>query len=171
MTARVSTRRAMLGRLGAIAAMGIAGTLGAGLAGCAHLPGGEPLRVNLVGIEPLPGEGLEVRFALKLRVQNPNELPVEFDGIWLDLDLNGRALASGVSADKGTVPRFGDAVVTVPVSVSAIGVLRQALALAEGGAKPELPYRLRGRLGGNLLGSGVLGGNSFSSEGLLKLPP
>ena len=82
----------------------LAATVGvAVLTGCAALPNREPLRVNLVGLERLKGEGFELRFAVKLRVQNPNESAIEFDGISIDLDVNGRPLASGVSAEAGSV--------------------------------------------------------------------
>jgi LEA14-like dessication related protein len=134
-------------------------------AGCAGLPGFEPLRVNVVGMDKLAGEGFELRFALKLRVQNPNSMAVDYDGLSLKLDLNGRALASGVSADRGTVPRFGEALITVPISVSAVAAVRQMLGLADGTVRGEMPYVVRGRLGG-----GVLGGVTFSTEGTLKLP-
>ena len=40
---------------------------------CASLSGSDPPRVSVAGIEALPGEGLELRFLVKLRVQNPNE--------------------------------------------------------------------------------------------------
>ncbi|MBP8175788.1 MAG: Water stress and hypersensitive response domain-containing protein, partial [Sphaerotilus sp.] len=42
------------------------------LAGCASLAYREPVRINVVGLEPIPGEGMEMRFKVKLRVQNPN---------------------------------------------------------------------------------------------------
>jgi LEA14-like dessication related protein len=86
------------------------------LAGCAGLARQEPVHVSVIGIEPLPGEGMEVRMAVKLRIQNPDEAPLDYDGISLALDLRGAAFATGVSAERGTVPRFGEAVVTVPVS-------------------------------------------------------
>ncbi len=34
-------------------------------------PQHDPLNINVVGIEPLPSQELEVRFAVKLRVQKP----------------------------------------------------------------------------------------------------
>ena len=53
------------------------------------------------------------------------------------------------------------------MSVSAIAVVRQALGVIEGAddAKAEVPYALRGRLAG-----GLLGGMRFSDSGTLKLP-
>ena len=137
------------------------------LAGCASLAYREPVRINVVGLEPIPGEGMEMRFKVKLRVQNPNETAIDFDGLALDLDLNGRPFASGVSAHSGSVARFGEALIEIPVSVSAIAVVRQALGVIEGvdGGKAEVPYALRGRLAG-----GLLGGMRFSDSGTLKLP-
>lgn len=152
------------------AAISLAATIaGALLSGCASLPGREPPKVNLVGIERLKGEGFELRFAVKLRVQNPNESAIEFDGIALDLDVNGRPLASGVSAEAGTVPRFGEIVVTVPVSVSASAAVRQMIGLIDGAPRGEMPYAVRGRFAGGGVGS-LLGGTRFSAEGSLKLP-
>ena len=137
------------------------------LTGCASLAQREPVRINVVGLEPIPGEGMEMRFKVKLRVQNPNETAIDFDGLALDLDLNGRPFASGVSDHSGSVARFGEALIEIPVSVSAIAVVRQALGVIEGAddAKAEVPYALRGRLAG-----GLLGGMRFSDSGTLKLP-
>ena len=135
------------------------------LAGCASLAYREPVRINVVGLEPIPGEGMEMRFKVKLRVQNPNETAIDFDGLALDLDLNGRPFASGVSDRTGSVARFGEALIEIPVSVSAIAVVRQALGVIEGDGKAEVPYALRGRLAG-----GLLGGMRFSDSGTLKLP-
>lgn len=139
--------------------------LALGLAGCASLVHREPVRINVVGLEPIPGEGMEMRFKVKLRVQNPNETAIDFDGLALDLDLNGRPFATGVSDRAGSVPRFGETLIEIPVSVSAIAVVRQALGVIEGEGKAEVPYALRGRLAG-----GLLGGMRFSDSGTLKLP-
>jgi Late embryogenesis abundant protein len=134
--------------------------------GCAGLPGAEEPRVTIVGLAPLTGEGFEMRFAVKLRIQNANPTDLIFDGVVLDLDVNGRPLASGVSDEKGTVTRYGQTVITVPVSVHAVGVIRQLLTLAaDPGTLAELPYSARGRLGG-----GWHLGTRFVAEGVLKLP-
>ncbi|MDD3675139.1 LEA type 2 family protein [Thauera propionica] len=135
------------------------------LPGCASLVHREPVRINVVGLEPLPGQGMEMRFAVKLRVQNPNETAIEFDGLALELDLNDKPFATGVSDQRGSVPRFGEALVSIPVSVSAVAVVRQALGVMDGKAVDNVPYTLRGRLAG-----GVLGGVRFSDKGTLSLP-
>ena len=136
------------------------------LAACASLPGGRDApRVHVVGLDALPGQGLELRFAVKLRVQNPNDEPIDYDGIALDLDIDGKALATGVSDQAGRVPRFGEAVLSVPVSVSVFAAMRQALAVAEGARLDKLPYALRGKLAGGLFGT-----LRFTDEGTLSWP-
>ena len=141
-----------------------AASAGAALCGCASFLGREPVRVNVVGLDPLPSEGMEVRMAVKLRVQNPNDTAFDYDGIALDLDVRGAAFASGVSNERGSIDRFGEAVITVPVSISALAVLRQFIGLASGESK-RIDYALSGRFGGT-----GLGGMRFSSTGQIDLP-
>ncbi|MEK7881551.1 LEA type 2 family protein [Methyloversatilis sp. NSM2] len=135
------------------------------LSGCAGLTTRDPVRVNLVGLEPLQGEGFELRFALKLRVQNPNDHPIDYDGLALQLDVNDRTFATGVSDARGSVPRFGEAVVSVPVTVSALWAFRQVLELGSDADLDRLPYTLSGKLGG-----GPFGVQRFSERGTLSLP-
>ena len=138
------------------------------LAGCAALHGREPLRVMLAGVESLPGQGMEVRMAVKLRVQNPNDTPVQFDGVSLALEVRGMDFAYGVSDAAGTVPRFGETVITVPVTVSAFAVLRQIISLvgSSGSEPPKLDFVARGKLA-----DGSFGGSRFESRGSFELPP
>jgi LEA14-like dessication related protein len=142
------------------------------LAGCATLGGRDSPDVRIVGLEPLPSEGLELRFALKMRVLNPNDTPIVYDGLAVKLDLDGRGLASGVSDEKGEIPRFGEQVLTLPVSISAFSAVRQFLSRIgedqtdnEGVSKP-ISYSLSGKLGG---GAGVTGSTRFAASGELDL--
>ncbi|MGP6419741.1 LEA type 2 family protein [Pseudomonas putida] len=135
------------------------------LSACALFPNRDPVNINVVGLEPLPSQDLEVRFAIKLRVQNPNETAIDYNGIALDLEVNGRPLASGVSDQVGSIPRFSETVVSVPVSVSAFSVLRQTLGLSQTQTLDNLPYVLRGKLAG-----GVFGTMRFVDSGKLSLP-
>lgn len=135
------------------------------LSGCASLAPRDPLRIDMVGLEPLPAQGMEMRFALVLRVQNPNDAPFDYDGLALELDVNGQPLASGVSDQGGQVPRYGEALLRVPLSVSAFSLLRQAWAAAGYREARGLPYALRGKLGGGLLGT-----QRFSERGTLDWP-
>ncbi|TDV72160.1 LEA type 2 family protein [Pseudomonas sp. LP_7_YM] len=135
------------------------------LSACALFPNRDPLNINVVGIEPLPGQDLEIRLAVKLRLQNPNDVDIPYDGVALNLDVNGRLLASGVSDQKGTITRFSEGVLTVPVTVSAFAALRQAVGLSEQQSLDNLPYELRGKLAGGLFGT-----MRFYDSGTLSLP-
>jgi LEA14-like dessication related protein len=131
------------------------------LAGCAGLAVREPVRVSVAGIQPLPNEGLEARFAVKLRIQNPNDTPVSYDGVFVELELEGRDFGSGVSDQSGTVPRFGEALVTIPVTVPFTALVRQIFGFAGHEKAPQsVSYRVRGRLGGS-----AFGGVRFDKEG------
>jgi len=141
---------------------------GALLAGCAGLVAGSPLKASVVGLTMLPGEGIELRFMVTLRLQNAGDGAIDFDGVALEFDLRGMAFASGVSPQAGTVPRFGELLLSVPVSIPAVALLRQALTLSRDANKPALriAYAARGRLGG-----GLLGGQRFESRGEIDWPP
>ena len=140
--------------------------LAAVLGGCAALPGGDPPKVSFAGIESLAGEGLELRFTVKLRVQNPADAPLDIDGLSLNLAVRGMDFASGVSAVKTTVPRFGEAVLSVPVTVPATALLRQAWAMTGQREVRKVEFELSGRLG-----AGPFGGSRFASKGELDWPP
>lgn len=135
------------------------------LAGCAGLPNRDPLTIDVANIEPLPGEGLELRMAVTIRIQNPNDAPIEYTGAALSLDLNGRKLASGVSPAVGTVPRYGETTFTVPVTISAFDMVRQVFSFIEADARGEVRYRVRGKLEGGFFGS-----RRFTDEGSIVLP-
>ncbi|MVV47407.1 hypothetical protein EJA72_03935 [Pseudomonas sp. PB120] len=135
------------------------------LSACALFPHRDPLNINVVGFEPLQSQDMEMRFAVKIRVQNPNETVIDYNGVALDLEVNGQPLASGVSDQSGSIARFSETVLTVPVSVSAFSVLRQTLGLSQTQTLNNLPYVLRGKLAGGLFGT-----MRFTDSGKLSLP-
>jgi LEA14-like dessication related protein len=139
------------------------------LTGCAAIKQNEPLRISVAGMQPLEGKGMEARFSVQLRIQNHSDKPVDYDGIALDLDLRGTSFASGVSDQRGAIPRFGETLITVPVTVPATTILRHVFQIATSertGAKMKVDYELRGLLGG----PGLAGGRRFDSTGELTLP-
>ena len=136
------------------------------LGACASMPDRDPLQVTVAGIESLPGEGMEIRLLVKLRVQNPNDTPVEFDGAALNLDVMGRRFASGVSDEAGTVPRFGEAIVAVPVTVSVLRMARQFMGMLDGKPVERIDYSMSGKLHG----AGMFGTQRFSAQGDFALP-
>src|SRR5512135_1944950 len=135
------------------------------LGACASVPGREPVQVNVAGIEQLPGEGMELRMLVKLRVQNPNDSPLEYDGVSVKLDVLDNTFATGVSDQRGSVPRFGEAVIAVPVSVSMLRVALHALRMFDGKPVDKVRYKLEGKLH-----SPGFGSTGFQTEGDLTLP-
>ena len=45
-----------------------------------------------------------------------NATAVDYDGVYVRLDVLDRTFASGVSGERGQVPRFGESIVAVPVN-------------------------------------------------------
>lgn len=143
----------------------IAATIGSSfITGCASMSPVDQVHVNVVGVEQLPSEGLEMRLGIKLRVQNPSDNPISFDGLALNLELRGQDFATGVSDARGTIPRFGETVLTLPVTVSAGAIVRQVVSLI-GSANSSISYVARGKLGGTGFGTA-----RFESRGELQLP-
>jgi len=137
----------------------------AGLGACASLQRNDPLQVSVAGVEPLQGQGLELRLLVRLRIQNPNDAAVEYNGVAVRLDVRGKTLASGVSDTVGSVPRFGERVITVPVTASAFNIVRQIVGFAERDNNGKIDYVLKGKLNGALFRS-----VRFESKGELQLP-
>jgi LEA14-like dessication related protein len=114
------------------------------LGGCATLSGLDAPRVNLSNITPQDMTLFEQKFLVQLRIQNPNDVPLEVKGMTFNLDLNGKSFASGLSNQQVTIPRFGSAVVDVEVFSGLAGILKQLQGFTAGGL-PTFTYRLRGR--------------------------
>ncbi len=133
----------------------------AGLTACASGLGREPLRVSLVGLEPMAGQGLEWRFRVTLRVVNPNDTALDYEGLFVSMAVRGSEVVTGVLGERGQVPRFGETVVAIPMSVTALGLLRPLAGLMAGG-DPTLPYQLRGTLA-----AGPFGRVPFSMSGVI----
>jgi len=134
------------------------------LAACAGTGLREPVRVNLAGLESLPGAGMEARFLAKIRVQNPNDVPIAYNGLSAEIDLNGKSFASGVSDATGEIPRFGESVIEIPLTVPATAIVRQVLGLVSGDLS-KATYRARG-----FINTGTFGRAPFDSTGEIEMP-
>jgi LEA14-like dessication related protein len=131
------------------------------LCACTTMAGRDPLQVTVAGIEPLQGEGLELRFLVKLRVQNPNGTAVNYDGAYVKLEVQDRTFATGVSDAGGTVAGFGEAVVGVPVTVSMLRMARQVIGMRGEAPAEQIRYEM----------SGKLGSHRFSANGEFAMKP
>ena len=135
------------------------------LGGCASMQGREPIQVTVADVESLPAGGLELRMMVKLRIQNPNEAPLEYRGVYVQLDVQDKTFATGVSDDPGSIPPFSEALVKVPVTVSFVRLAGNAMSLLDGRPVERIRYKLRGKLSGPLFGS-----TTFESQGDFALP-
>jgi hypothetical protein len=136
------------------------------LAACAALDH-DPVQVTVAGIDTLPGEGLEWRMNVKLRVQNPNDAAIAYNGVFLKMDVQDKTFATGVSGESGTIPRYGETIITVPMTVSLLRAAVNAFGvLGSGGTVGNaIKYRLEGKLDGPGFGA-----TRFQSEGELTPP-
>jgi LEA14-like dessication related protein len=135
------------------------------LPGCALFQGREPLQVTVLGVEPMESGGMELRMLVKLRVQNPNDTAIEYNGVAVEMYVQGKTFATGVSDAAGSVPRFGEAVISVPMTASAMRMLGQAFGLMQGGTSGKITYEMKGKLHGSGFSS-----TSFKTQGEFALP-
>jgi len=135
------------------------------IGGCASLPNKDPVQVTVAGMESLPGEGMEIRMLVKLRVQNPNQSQIDFSGAYVKLDVLGKTFASGVSSEGGTVPAFGETIVAVPVTVSVLRMVRQVAGMLDGKPVEKITYEMSGKLDGGLFDT-----ERFVAKGEFELP-
>ena len=135
------------------------------LGACAALQRTDPLQVTVAGIEPMQGQGMELRMLVKLRIQNSNDAPIEYDGVSVKIDVQGKTFATGVSDQSGSVPRFGESVISVPVTTSAMRMVHQAFGMMGGKKFEKISYSLTGKLNGPTFSS-----VRFESTGDLDLP-
>jgi LEA14-like dessication related protein len=116
------------------------------LAGCASLGGyHEPPRVSLVSIEPLDMNLLEQRYALQLRILNPNDVGLPVNGLDYSIEINRREFAYGVSRQSVTIPAHGEALLDVEVVSNLLNLLRQVQDPGADG-KQVIEYRVSGKL-------------------------
>ena len=133
------------------------------LPGCASLQR-DPLQVTVAGIEPLQGQGLELRLEVKLRLQNPNDTPLDYDGVAVQMDVQGKTFATGVADLAGSIPRYGEAVISVPVSISAFRIARQLMGAMKPDGAGKIDYLLKGKLGSGMTAT------RFETRGSFALP-
>jgi len=104
---------------------------------------GEPPEVLVINVTPLDATLFEQRLHVDLRVRNPNDFDYHLTGIDFTLNLNGKRLARGLGSQEVTIPRLGDAVMTIDTTTSTLDIVRQLFELSQ---KQELTYDIKGVL-------------------------
>ncbi|MDH4362022.1 MAG: LEA type 2 family protein [Nitrospirota bacterium] len=103
----------------------------------------ESPEVLLVNIIPLDTTMFEQRLQVDLRVRNPNDFDLEVTGLDFTLHLNDQRLARGLTNKASTIPRLGDAVISVETTTSTLDVVRQFLNLSQ---RQDVTYQVDGVL-------------------------
>lgn len=119
----------------------------------------EPPRVSLADMRLIDASLFEQRYAMALRVQNPNPFPLRIAGLEYTLQVNGASFAHGVSEAQARIPAYGERVLNVNLVGSLGETLRQLRSLAGGrihyaleggvhlaGRSRRLPFRHSGEL-------------------------
>ena len=117
-----------------------------GLAACSGLPWNAvapKVSVADVGIESLGL--LEQRLDVGLRISNPNDFALTIEALELELEVNARPFASGVSRKATLIPAVASAMLRVDTVMQSKDLIQQLKTLSQGGLKAGVPYRLKGR--------------------------
>jgi LEA14-like dessication related protein len=140
--------------------------LGINLTGCAGLfQTMENPRINIANIAPKEIKLFEQVFDVELRIQNPNDSPLPINGLELELQINDKRFATGVSNQNVTVDRLSSAVIHVEAVTSLWGVLRQ-VAEIQNTRTPQVRYRIKGRIFSDSPSMRL----SFDDSGEIKIP-
>jgi LEA14-like dessication related protein len=132
------------------------------LAGCAQY---KPVDVFVIGLQPTEGSPLEQRIRVDLRIQNPNDQPIDAHGMQIRLDVNGARLARGVSDATFTIPRLGETTTSIVATTSLFDLAKQIVALS---GTQSFKYVLEGDVYVDSMPGGFGRSVSFHNEGEFK---
>lgn len=117
------------------------------MGGCAGVrPGYERPSLLLESFHAIPSEGMTPRFALGLRVVNPNPTPLPLKGISYNVEFEGYRVITGVAGNLATVPAYGESLIEVQAGIDLISGLRLFNDLLQDPQRDEFRYNLRARL-------------------------
>lgn len=117
------------------------------LGGCAGMrPGYERPSLMLDSFRALPSEGMTPRFALGLRVVNPNPTSLPLRGMSYNVEIEGHRIINGVAGNLETVPAYGESVIELQAGVDLISGLRLINDLLQDTRREQFRYNLKARL-------------------------
>lgn len=120
----------------------------------------ESPRINLAHISVQEFKTFETVFALKLRVFNPNDIPLVVKALDCDLEVNGNQMATGVTETETTIPALGTGLLDITIYASSLQIIARCLDGLQGSVKDEgngsIDYELSGHL--------HLGGQAFPTK-------
>jgi len=137
------------------------------LGGCANLGvlDFDDPEIELLALEPLPSQGMEARFLVRLRVVNPNAIPLEVNGMSYDVFIRDSKVLSGVSNEGLKVGAYSESVAELEVAAGMFGSLALIRDLLSNPTDGGLPYKLNAKLSRSGLGGAI----RVSREGTIDL--
>lgn len=108
--------------------------------------------IALSDIELQEIKALETVFLLKLRIVNPDDIPMEIRSLKCELKINGELFASGSSDERKGLPAFGTISVPVVVYTSKFAIVGSVIEVLQknvqhyGTPSEPLSYELTGNL-------------------------
>ena len=116
------------------------------LSGCAtiNLDYEEP-SLELVSFKALPANGFEQNFEIGLKLTNPNNFELPFNGISYQLSVAGETLAHGVASNIPTAGAYGESRFVVPVATNIMGGIKVIRALMNSQGQ-DISYQLKAKL-------------------------
>ena len=136
------------------------------LSGCATLfETMERPRINIANVIPRDIKLFEQVFDLELRIQNPNDTPLEINGLAFELELNDKRFATGVSNQSLVIDRLSSDVIHVQAITTLVGFLRQ-VAEYQQTKDPRVTYRIKGSIYSGSTGTKL----HFDDSGEIKIP-
>jgi LEA14-like dessication related protein len=126
----------------------------------------DEIKVNISSMKMLESTLMEQRFQVVLRIMNRSPETISVNGMSFDIELNGKDFASGVSNEKTEIEPFSEGMVTVFVTSTIFGIIRQIHSLQDNTSE-SFQYELSGKL----YGAGNLLGIPFNQSGEIDLKP
>jgi LEA14-like dessication related protein len=108
---------------------------------CATWRGIEQPEVSLIRVNPEELGVFEQQLDVGLRIQNPNDFPLEVHGVRFDIELDGEPVARGRDDTRFTVPADGEHELDVKARAQSVAMLRQ---LVDAGG--DFSYQVDGKL-------------------------
>jgi len=93
---------------------------------CRVVPKHGASRINIANVIPRDIKLFEQVFDLELRIQNPNDTPLEINGLAFELELNDKRFATGVSNQSLVIDRLSSDVIHVQAITTLVGFLRRS---------------------------------------------
>ncbi|WP_214660484.1 LEA type 2 family protein [sulfur-oxidizing endosymbiont of Gigantopelta aegis] len=121
-------------------------------------------KINIAAMKPLQSTLMEQRYQVDLRIMNRSNEEFSIDGFSFDVELNGKDFASGVSNEAFNLPALSEKVVSVEITSTIFGLVRQFNSFQKLNTEP-----FKYELSGSVYTRGSLFGIKFNEQGEINL--